>query len=317
MGSWIRFRPEAILLLAGAAGVAQTLTPREIFYGQHRAEAKPRPHRTTPAPAKEAAPAEAAPAEPAPPEVAPAEPAPPEAAPSATSVETREVEPRPTSARRDYVSARYVAPEAHPLAMRYSVRKLEGGSYSDVDADAVFHAGDHIALAIETNDSGYLYVVAQGSSGRWEVSYPTEKVSGSNRVEKGRTYKIPPGADEVLTFHPPAGTERLFVVLTRQPLPDLEKLIYSLQNENSAPKEANTMLAQNFQPIDDSVVQGLRTTYSRDLVIEKVGDSKVAAASAPEPSVPPERLGEKAVYVVNMNADDKARVVADIALNHE
>jgi hypothetical protein len=224
----------------------------------------------------------------------------------------------PTPEKPKYVSAGYVKTEARPLALRYSVRKLDGGNYSDIDADTVFHAGDHIALGIETNDSGYLYVVAQGSSGRWEVKYPTERVSGSNRVERGKTYKIPPGADEVMTFDSQAGTERLFVVLSRQPLADLEKLIYSLQNENSEPsKDAPTMVAQNFSPIDDSVVQGLRTTYSRDLVIEKVGDSKTAAANAPEPSVPPERLGERAVYVVNMSADDKARVVADIALNHE
>jgi hypothetical protein len=292
----MRFCAVAVLFLAGMAGAAQTLTPREIFYGQHRAQdAKPQPRKSTAAPAK----------------VSPAK----EAAPSVAPVET---DTRPTPEQPTYVSAGYVKPEARPLAMRYSVRKLEGGTYSDIDADTVFHAGDHIALGIETNDSGYLYVVAQGSSGRWEVKYPTERVSGSNRVERGKTYKIPPGADEVMTFDSQAGTERLFVVLSRKPLADLEKLIYSLQNDNSAPpKDAPTMLAQNFAPIDDSVVQGLRTTYARDLVIEKVGDSKAAAASAPEPSVPPERLGEKAVYVVNMSADDKARVVADIALNHE
>jgi hypothetical protein len=283
------------------AGAAQTLTPREIFYGQHRAQeakAAPAPQKPTAAPAKAAVPVK-------------------RTAPIAAPVEA-DAPPTPTPEEPKYISAGYVKTEAHPLAMRYSVRKLEDGNYSDMDADTVFHAGDHIALGIETNDSGFLYVVAQGSSGRWEVKYPTERVSGSNRVERGKTYKIPPGADEVMTFDSRAGTERLFVVLSRKPLADLEKLIYSLQNENSEPaKNAPTMLAQNFSPIDDSVVQGLRTTYARDLVIEKVGDAKAAAASAPEPSVPPERLSEKAVYVVNMSADDKARVVADIALNHE
>src|SRR5947209_1003259 len=256
----MRFCAVAVFIAAGMASMAQTLTPREIFYGQHRAqEAKPRARASTPAVAKVTSAKEASPKE-----------APPNAAP----VETPALEPPSTAVQPEYVSAAQVRNDAHPLAMRYSVRKLEGGSYTDVDPDTVFHAGDHISLAIETNDAGYLYVVAQGSSGRWDVSYPTEPVSGSNRIERGRTYKIPPGADEVMTFDSRAGTERLFVVLTRKPLPDLEKLIYSLQNENSAPKEAHTELAMNFNPIDDSVVQGLRTTYSRDLLIEKIGESK-------------------------------------------
>jgi hypothetical protein len=277
------------LFLAGVAALGQTLTPREIFYGQHRAS---HPRKTAAA-------------------------TPPKEASAPVPDEPRPAEPASAAARPDYVTAKQVVAEPRPLAMRYSVRKLDSGNYTEIDADSTFHAGDHISLGIETNDSGYLYVVAQGSSGRWNVAYPAEAVSGSNRVERGRTYKIPPGPDEVLTFDSRAGTERLFVVLTRKPVPDLEKLIYSLQNERSKPPEqAQTMLAQNFQPIDDGVVQSLRTTYARDLLIEKVGDAK--PAPTPEAaSVPPDRLGEKAVYVVNMSAGDNARLVADIALTHQ
>jgi hypothetical protein len=281
----------AVLILASLPGIAQTLSPREIFYGQGRAsDAKP-------AGARKKAPVAAAPA--AVPEPEPKQPAP--------------------SAGPSYVPVKRVKDEPHPLALRYSIKKLDGGSSAEVDKDTTFHAGDQICLAIETNDSGYLYVVAQGSSGRWEVQYPTEAVSGSNSVERGKTYKIPPAPDEFLTFDSRAGDERLFVVLTRRPVPDLEKLIYSLQE--GKPKEAGdkTMMAQNFSPINDDVVQGLRGTYSRDLVIQKVNDAKAVSQgdSQPAASVPPERLGEKAVYVVNMSADSNARVVADIDLRHE
>jgi hypothetical protein len=121
----------------------------------------------------------------------------------------------------------------------------------------------------------------------------------------------------VFSFDSRAGTEKLFVVLSRDPVPDLESFIRSLSNsEPERPRQPETMLTQNIQ---DSLVQRLRTAYSRDLLIEKVDDG---ASSASEPAGSSQRESgrapatvEKAVYVVNPTS--QGRVVADIALRHE
>ncbi len=80
-----------------------------------------------------------------------------------------------------------------------------------------------------------------------------------------------------------------------------------------------SLLAQNTSPIQDDMVQRLRKTYSRDLIIEKVDDSKAASSSEPSSTNAPKRpavTGEKAVYVVNPDPV-KTTVVADIELRHQ
>ena len=121
--------------------------------------------------------------------------------------------------------------------------------------------------------AGYLYIVHQGTSGTWKPLFPSAEVEeGNNHIEKGRTYVMPPKSR--FYFDEQAGEEKLFIVFSRQPEPDLEKLVYKLQDgsrapalaptaEPAAPRRAPVMLASNLQ-IDDSVVGRLRTVYARD-----------------------------------------------------
>ncbi len=55
-----------------------------------------------------------------------------------------------------------------PLGLRYTVRKKEGDQITGV-RDSQFHFGEHIQLTLEVDDSGYLYSVQQGTSGKWEA----------------------------------------------------------------------------------------------------------------------------------------------------
>jgi hypothetical protein len=125
-------------------------------------------------------------------------------------------------------------------------------------------------------------------------------------------YDIPPGY--VFTFDEQSGVEKLFVVLSRQPQPDLEKLIYSLsQRQGAAPTPApetaapaaKTLLAENFIRINDDVVDQLRNAYARDLIIEKVDEET------------PGPRKEKAVYAVAASRERDSRVVVDVNLNHQ
>jgi hypothetical protein len=253
---------------------AQTLSPREIFYGQGQATATKKP-------------------------VAAVKPKPAHVA-SEPPVST----PGPSS-EEPVVSL--VSSKIVPLGLKYTVLKRgPDGQYSEVDGDSTFTAHDRIKVSVEVNDPGYLYVVAQGSSGIWQVLYPSPEVNGGdNRVRDGRSYSIPDGA--VFTFDSRAGAEKLFLVLARQQEKDLESLIHSLRDKNGASQ--------------DNLIQKMRQTYSRDLLIEKVDDAKTPAPEEVKrievkkgAIIPP---GEKAVYVINRNADENGRVVADVELRHQ
>ncbi len=257
------------------------LSPREIFYS-----APPAPAAVKPA-AKKARPA----AKPAGHAAEPAEPATAAALPAAEAA---------------VPIVNVSTPK--PLGLRYSILKRTADGQDEVDAATVFHAGDRIRLGIEVNSPGHLYIVNRGSSGSWNVLFPSPEVAGGdNRVLPGMRYEIPSGY--TFTFDERAGEEKLFIVLSRQPVPDLDRLIYSLgegvKAKPAEPQQPKLLLASNIAPIDDSLVGRLRNAYSRDLIIEKVDEK------TPGPRV------EKAVYAVNPSTRADARVIADISLNHK
>jgi hypothetical protein len=283
----------ALMTFAARGQTARTLTARELFY----APAKPAAVKTRKAqPPKRVASSKVASAKPItketpPPEVARVQVGAPSVTPSGVAV----------------VPASY---SGRPLGLRYSLLRNAGGDrYEESDADTVFRSGDRIRVSVESNDTAYLYVVIRGSSGSWKLLFPTPEVSGgSNVVESGRQYMIPPPPGR-FAFDEQAGEEKLFLVLSRRPEPSLEQLIYSLSSgekpaEEKAPKQM--LLAQASLPIDDSLVNRLRgQVYARDLIFEKVDETT------------PGEKKEKAVYVVNPAGARDSRLVADLSLKHQ
>ncbi len=228
----------------------------------------------------------------------------------ATAEPRKPAGPRPVdSGQPQAVAVSYEEPL--PLGLRYSLLKqASGGGTTEVDTDTVFHSGDRIRLSIESNDTAYLYIVHQGSSGQWKVLFPAAEIGGgNNRVEPGYGYSIPPR--HWFAFDEQVGEERLFVLLSRQPEQDLESLIYQLQGPGKPAKRPREekeplLLAMNIPPIEDSVIDRLRSRVaSRDLVFEKVDEGEAEGEK------------EKAVYIVNRTGEDEARVIADITLKHE
>ena len=148
--------------------------------------------------------------------------------------------------------------------------------YNEIDPDTSFRSGDRIRLKVDANTSGYLYVVMRGSSGTWKLLFPSAEVAGgSNHVSKGESRQIPSGERGQFVFDEQAGNEKLFIVLTRQPEPDLDKLIYSMGGTPT--KDGSRSLVEQAS-LGDDVVSKLRAQVnSRDLVFEKVDSTENAA----------------------------------------
>ena len=214
-------------------------------------------------------------------------------------------------------------PATGPLGMRYSVLKRNAaGEYQEVDADTVFHSGDRIRLEAQANSTGYLYVVAQGSSGNWQVLFPSREVSnGSNQVHRGETRLVPGGNQGQFVFDEQAGTEKLFFVLSRQPEPSLDKLIYSMGGQTAPADptvvqpaaESNRVLMAQATVSDDVIARIRSQMQSRDLIFEKVDNEKVVSQNA----APSGQVKiETAAYVVNRSTAPDARLVVDLKLKH-
>jgi hypothetical protein len=193
---------------------------------------------------------------------------------------------------------------AVPLGVRYSILKRQGGQFGEVDPESTFRSGDAIRVSVEANDTGFLYIVMQGTSGNWRLLFPSPEIdSGNNRVVRNRRYEIP--SRNAFVFDEQAGTEKLFLVLTRRPESDLEKLIYSLSSGRETAGQKEMMLANSRPAISDDLVNRLRgRVLARDLVFEKVDET-----------TPGERK-ETAVYVVNHSRAPDSRLVVDLQLAH-
>jgi hypothetical protein len=194
------------------------------------------------------------------------------------------------------------------LGLRYSILKVEGANSFEVPANTRFKSGDRIQLQVESNSDGYLYIVTQGSSGAWQVMFPkATAANGSNRVQAGDVKSL------LFRFDAKPGTEKLFVMLSRVPETDLDQAIYKLatgadepiktnEKPKRAPADAGQMLMASNAAVPDPLVSRLRTSYTRDLVLEEVSATDTQ---------------ERAVYVATKAKSNAARVVADIKLVHE
>jgi hypothetical protein len=196
-----------------------------------------------------------------------------------------------------------------PIGITYTLQKKVGGAMVDVSPDAVFHKDDRIIFVVQTNYPGFLYIGNKGPTGAWNPLFPSAQIeNGDNRVEAFHKYAMPPGYR--FYFDEKTGVEDVFILLSREPVPDFEKLLYTRQGGSNPAAKPGDGKAQpkplNVAKVDlpASVVDRLRSTYSRDLLIEKIDDDK------------PGDRKEKAVYVVNPTGNADSHVWADIRLVH-
>jgi len=243
-----------------------------------------------------------APAAPQPAGVAPGQAAPPTAAaPPAqlaanTAAAAKPAPVKDTGAKSMFyqdaeASASGAAPSAAPTGLRYRLTQAAtGGGETDVDpAKAVFKSGDRVRFAFESNIDGYLYVVQEGSSGRWTVLFPSPEINnGRNAIRHSEEYLVPP--DGWFAFDANPGTEQVFVFLSKEPMSELPGFDKPVTRRES---------------LNASVVESLQNSIrSRDLTFER--DTR------------PQAQGGKIIqasYVVNRAELGKA-VSVSITLNH-
>jgi len=209
-----------------------------------------------------------------------------------------------------------------PLGLRCSILKMNNDTPVEVPVSTVFHSGDKIRVKVEVNDEGYLYIVTQGTSGKWLPLFPSPSAEdGSNRVAPGRAYLIP---DRTFKFEGHAGTEKLFLVLSRNPEPTMSGLVHDLSGgKQQTPAEKkkptgpdqNVLMAEN-RIVNDPAISELRSSTTRDLVLEGPEGDVNEKPGSKDASKSGSGTRDQGLYVVNTTANPQSRVVVDIKLVH-
>src|SRR5580658_162623 len=210
---------------------------------------------------------------------------------------------------------KFVRAAENRLGLRCSVMLRDANNeYAEVTPGTVFHSGDHIRLSFLANEPGYFYVIQQGSTGTWRPIFPPANAGPeANKVLAGQP-QVVPGRTQAFQFDQHPGDEKLYVILSRTPIADIDRVIQNLRAGKAAQPEEPAgggspgPLMEAKNDIPDLFVKQLA---SRDLSL--VAEQKVDESSKPDVQ------GEKAIYVVSKGAaqDSNSQVVLNLDLRHE
>ena len=171
----------------------------------------------------------------------------------------------------------------------------ENGNAMRVDPSREFRAGDRIRLSLESNTNGYLYIFHTENNAEPQMLYPDTRLErGDNRIEAHVPYEIPwnePGVENWFKFDANPANERLYIVVTRQPLPGIPtgEALVSYCGQNRCPWRPPTGVWAQVQLHGQAKVGVVKSTSygQKQSQTEQVAVTRGLGLdqSAPEPSV--------------------------------
>lgn len=189
---------------------------------------------------------------------------------------------------------------ANAIGLGYTLfmRDTSGRSVR-VEPGREFHNGDRVRISLEPNVDGYLYVFHTEGDGPAEMIYPDARLDGGeNWIEAHVPLEVPSSeeTDERLrwfTFYGDAGIERLYVVVSREPLPLVptgnDLVSFCSTNKDKCPWRP---AAEIWGRVSDATKAEVRVVTSKTFGQTQTEKEKVATTrglgldtSAPQPAV--------------------------------
>jgi hypothetical protein len=176
------------------------------------------------------------------------------------------------------------------------MKRLTGNRPEIIDPRQTLRTGDQIKLSITANQDGYLYIINQPEGKDGVLLFPDPLVNdGKNFIKKDQEYLVPYRKEDIadptdawMELSPPAGTETMIVIFSRDQ-------ITTLPNEVSRPGDA----------IKPEVIADLKAT-SQQKVKESFGNF----------AVPGRKAVPFATRVKNINTRDNEDMITTIAIKH-
>lgn len=103
--------------------------------------------------------------------------------------------------------------------MEMQLERLENGVWKTIDPGLVLAQGDRVRFRFKTNFDGYLYVMNQSTSGKYEQLFPREETGTNNKISAGQEYHVP-ATQTVFRVAGPPGHEIVYWMVTPAKLTD-------------------------------------------------------------------------------------------------
>ena len=103
--------------------------------------------------------------------------------------------------------------------MEIVLERLNGDDWRAVDPALVLAQGDHVRFKFRTNFDGFLYVMNQSTSGKYEQLFPRDETGRQNGVTANQQYQVP-ATSTAFRIAGPAGFEVVYWLVTPGRLTD-------------------------------------------------------------------------------------------------
>lgn len=173
--------------------------------------------------------------------------------------------------------------------VRIERKRGEMGAASWVPAATSFRSGDWIRLHIRVNRPAYLTVFNQGTSGDLKLIYPKKAEDARTRVSPTLDFTVPTNKSRWLEFDDVPGTERVMIMLSKAPLPEV--LAY-LSGESG--RDGKITSANFRNQVEESTSRDL--TEVEESTAEEDGQPAIFAV----PSASNALLGKPIVYRLSL-----------------
>ncbi|THB71608.1 MAG: DUF4384 domain-containing protein, partial [Desulfovibrio sp.] len=133
--------------------------------------------------------------------------------------------------------------DAFVISLRTTIELTRGEETTMVLPSHEFQSGDQIRFVYTTNIDGYVYWLAEGSTGSYQMLFPSERAGLDNAIVMNEEYTIPTN-DGHWTFDENPGTENILVIVSTQPIPELEEAagISTVTEENEQNRQTRDLV---------------------------------------------------------------------------
>ena len=188
-----------------------------------------------------------------------------------------------------------VAAKATPDLVEITLERKKNGRVEPMATGHVFDTGDVIRMRLNSHYLGFLYVMNQGTSGRFATVFPAAETGSDNRVLPDKQYLVPAVEEGWFEVQGPAGFDVLYFLLSPTALaaPTASSFVAPGPVSSMKPRCNDRIFRARGECMDDSAgpaalpketelpapLKPIAGEASRDIVFsKKKGDQTVAVA---------------------------------------
>ena len=152
--------------------------------------------------------------------------------------------------------------EATVISIRTTLELERDGQITQVLPSEQFQSGDRVKFVYMTNTDGYVYWLMEGSTGNYDMLFPSERAGMDNFVSMNTEYTIPTSG--AFRFDENPGIEKILVILSKEKLPELEATaqgtteptteVAELTTDNTEKRETRDLIFEEEADEDTGVV---------------------------------------------------------------